>query len=119
MVGGFRIAPDRAATTRARAARRLLNQRGNVSKFKVFIFWFAAEFVLYALVVANGRAFNQGLYAWTLGSDMMISAFNFWFAVKFIEGKDNRSWPALVGCVLGGGTGSLISIALTKWAYGA
>jgi len=90
-----------------------------VQKFKVFGFWFAAEFVLYALVVANGRAFNQGLYAWTLGSDMMISAFNFWFAVKFIEGKDNRSWPALVGCVLGGGTGSLISIALTKWAYGA
>lgn len=89
-----------------------------MKRFKIFAFWFAAEFILYALVVANGRAYNQANYAATLISDMMISAFNFWFAVKFIEGKDNRSWPALVGCVLGGGTGSLCSIALTKWMYG-
>jgi hypothetical protein len=89
-----------------------------MQKLKVFAFWFAAEFVLYGLVVANGRAFNQALYGATLVSDMMISAFNFWFAVKFIEGKDNRTWPALAGCVLGGGSGSLVSIALTKWAYG-
>lgn len=89
-----------------------------MQKFKVFAFWFVAEFVLYALIVANGRAYNQANYAATLMSDMMISAFNFWFAVKFIEGKDNRTWPALAGCVLGGGTGSLVSIALTKWAYG-
>jgi hypothetical protein len=89
-----------------------------MKQFKIFAFWFAAEFILYALVVANGRAYNQANYAATLIYDMMISAFNFWFAVKFIEGKDNRSWPALVGCVFGGGTGSLCSIALTKWAYG-
>lgn len=89
-----------------------------MNRFKTFAFWFAAEFVLYALVVANGRAYVQANYLATLASDMLISAFNFWFAVKFIEGKDNRAWPALVGCVLGGGTGSLCSIALTKWLYG-
>lgn len=87
-------------------------------QFKIFAFWFTAEFVLYALVVANGRAYNQANYAATLISDMMISAFNFWFAVKFIEGKDNRTWPALLGCVLGGGSGSLASIAATRWLYG-
>ena len=48
----------------------------------------------------------------------MISAFNFWFAVKFIEGKDNRTWPALVGCVLGGMAGSVCSIAVTIYLYG-
>lgn len=89
-----------------------------MNKFKTFLFWFAAEFVLYGLVVANGRAYVQANYAATLASDMMISAFNFWFAVKFIEGKDNRTWPALTGCVLGGGAGSCASILLTKYLYG-
>lgn len=89
-----------------------------MNKFKIFLFWFCAEFVLYGLVVANGRAYNQANYAATLISDMMISAFNFWFAVKFIEGKDQRTWPALVGCVVGGGTGSICSILFTKWLYG-
>ena len=74
--------------------------------------------MLYALVVANGRAYNQGNYTATLISDMCISAFNFWFAVKFIEGKDNRTLPALLGCVLGGGAGSLSSIWLTIHIFG-
>jgi hypothetical protein len=90
-----------------------------VKQLKIFLFWFAAEYALFGLVVANGRAYNQANYAATLVSDMLISVFNFWFAVKFIEGKDNRTWPALLGCVLGGGCGSLSSIAFTKWAYGA
>ena len=88
-------------------------------RLKVFLFWFAAEFFLYALIVANGRAYNQVNYLATLVTDMTISGFNFWFAVKFIEGKDNRTWPAMLGCVLGGGTGSICSIVLTKWLYGA
>lgn len=90
-----------------------------MSKFKTFLFWFAAEFVIYGLVVANGRAYNQANYVATLGTDMLISAFNFWFAVKFIEGKDNRTWPALAGCVLGGGAGSVCSIWLTIAVYGS
>jgi hypothetical protein len=95
-----------------------MGKHSEMNRLKVFAFWFAAEFVLYGLVVANGRAFNQGLYSWTLGSDMMISAFNFWFAVKFIEGKDNRTLWAMAGCVLGGGTGSICSIFTTKLLYG-
>lgn len=89
-----------------------------MSKFKVFAFWFAAEFVLYGLVVANGRAYNQANYGWTLVTDMMISAFNFGFAVRFIENKDNRNRWAMLGCVCGGGLGSVTSILLTKWLYG-
>jgi len=87
--------------------------------FRIFAFWFAAEFVLYGLIVANGRAYNQGHYAWTLVTDMMISAFNFGFAVRFIEDKDNRNRWAMMGCVLGGGAGSCVSILITKWLYGA
>lgn len=87
-------------------------------ELKTFLFWFAAEFVLYGLLVANGRAYVQANYLATLATDMIISGFNFWFAVKFIEGKDNRTWPALVGCVFGGGSGSLFSIWLTLHVYG-
>jgi hypothetical protein len=89
-----------------------------MSKLKVFAFWFCAEAFIYGLVVANGRAYNQANYLATLFTDMMISGFNFWFAVKFIEGKDNRTFPALAGCVLGGGSGSLLAIFITTRFYG-
>lgn len=85
---------------------------------KIFLFWFAAEFVLYGFLVANGRAYVQANYPATLATDMFISGFNFYFVKKFIEGKDNRSLPAFLGCVLGGGSGSLVSIWLTVHMYG-
>lgn len=89
-----------------------------MKQFRIFAFWFAAQFVLYALVVANGRAYVQANYPATFISDMLIAAFNFWFAVKFIEGKDNRTRWALLGVVLGGGSGSLAAIFFTKMVYG-
>lgn len=91
----------------------------HLKQFKIFAFWFAAEFIQFGLIVANGRAYNQGNYIATLTTDMLISGFNFGIAVKFIENKDNRSWPAMLGCVMGGGTGSCVSILLTKMVYGS
>lgn len=90
-----------------------------MSKFRTFLFWFVAEFWIYALIVANGRAYVQGNYLWTILTDMVISFNTFWFSVKFIENKDNREWPAMLGCVLGGGTGSCAAIFITKLMYGA
>jgi hypothetical protein len=89
-----------------------------VTRLHTFAFWFAAEFILYGLIVANGRAYNQGHYAATLVTDMAISAFNFTIGVRFIENADNRNRWAMLGCVLGGGAGSLCSIFLTKMVYG-
>jgi hypothetical protein len=89
-----------------------------VKQAKIFAFWFAAEFILYGLIVANGRAYNQAHYGWTLVTDMMISAFNFTVGVRFIENADNRNRWAMLGCVCGGGTGSICSIFVTKWLYG-
>jgi hypothetical protein len=89
------------------------------SKLLRFTFWFIAEFTLYGLIVANGRAYNQGNYAATLITDMAISAFNFTIGAKFIDaGSEGRDRWALAGCVLGGATGSLISIFITKFIYG-
>lgn len=91
----------------------------NRAGVKRFLFWFAMEFTQFALIVANGRAYNQANYVATLGTDMVISGFNFWVAVKFIEDKDNRDRWSMAGCVLGGGAGSVVSIFVTKLIYGA
>lgn len=90
-----------------------------MSCWRRFAFWFAAEAVLYGLVVANGRAYNQANYAATVVTDMLISAFNFWVAAKFIDNKDNRDAWSFAGCVAGGATGSVLSILVTKVLYGA
>lgn len=90
-----------------------------MKQLKIFAFWFIAEFTQYSLIVANGRAYVLGNYYATLVTDMFISGFNFYVAVKFIENKDNRSPSAMAGCILGGGAGSCFAIAVTKWAYGA
>lgn len=87
-------------------------------KLRRFAFWFAAEFTLYGLIVANGRAYNQANYSATLVTDMLISAFNFYVAKKFIGDKDNQDGWSMAGCVLGGGAGSLTSILVTKFLYG-
>jgi hypothetical protein len=87
-----------------------------VLKLKTFLFWFALEFVLYALIVANGRAYNQGLLGYTFVTDMTISGFNFFIMDRFVKSDRNR-W-AFAGCVCGGGMGSICSILLTKFVYG-
>jgi hypothetical protein len=91
----------------------------NLVNFKRFAFWFGVEFFLYGMVVANGRAYNQAHYGWTLITDMIISWFNFYVAVKFIEGKENRDHWSMAGCVMGGGLGSVTMIFVTKFLYGA
>lgn len=90
-----------------------------MKKFKTFLFWFAAEAWIYALVVANGRAYVLANYPATFITDMIISGNTFWFAKKFLDDKDNREWPAMLGCILGGGTGSLLSIFITSRMYGS
>jgi hypothetical protein len=90
-----------------------------MNNYRRFAFWFAMEFISFALVVANGRAYNQGHYGWTLGTDMVISGFHFYAGAKFVEDDKNRDRWSMAGCVLGGGLGSVFSIFVTKWAYGA
>lgn len=89
-----------------------------MKKFRIFLFWFAAEFFIYAMLVANGRAYVQANYGATIFTDMVIAGNAFWFQKKFVEDKDNRTWPAILGCVTGGGLGSCFSIFVTKILYG-
>ena len=89
-----------------------------MDRVKLFAFWFAAEFITFALVVANGRAYNQAHYAATIITDMLISANGFYIGKKFIESADNRGPWAMAGCTLGGGTGSIFAIWATVHLYG-
>lgn len=85
---------------------------------KRFWFWFAMEFLSYALIVANGRAYVQGHYFWTVLTDLSISAQGFILSKKFIADKDSLDWIAMAGYVLGGASGSVFSIFITKVVYG-
>lgn len=84
-----------------------------------FWFYFCVQFISYALVVANGRAYVQGSYLWTAVTDTLIGAQNFLVMRKFVKDSgDSLHGASLAGYVLGGTLGSLVSIALTKVIYG-
>lgn len=90
-----------------------------VSHFGRFAFYFVMQFISYALVVANGRAYVQGSYAWTAVTDGMIAFQNFVVFRKFIKDSGEEiHGPSLLGYVLGGISGSLVAIWVTKAIYG-
>lgn len=90
-----------------------------MKKLGRFLFWFAAEFVVFALLVANGRAYVLGKYIPTVVTDGLILAFNFVLAKKFVNDKDNQDYWSMAGSVCGGMCGSCFSIYVTKVIYGA
>lgn len=77
-----------------------------------------AELISYFIIVANTRAFTQGLYFWTAITDAFFSAQQFILAKAMIDSKDARSFSSGLGCVLGGTSGSLLAIWVTKTLYG-
>jgi hypothetical protein len=90
--------------------------------FKRFAFWFVVEFVSFALVVANGRAYNQGNYLWTFITDTIIQVNGFIIGAKFARdtvGTEGHDPWMITGGAIGGASGSLFAIYLTKWLYGA
>lgn len=89
------------------------------SKAGQFAISFAFEFIAYFIVVANTRAFTQGSYFWTGLTDLLFSAQSFLVGKLMVDHKEFRSWAAGAGVVLGGTSGSLLSIFITKKLYGA
>jgi len=84
-----------------------------------FFFYFCVQFCSYALLVANGRAYVQGLYMWTAVTDASIAAMNFLVIRKMAkESQDDLHGPSFAGYVIGGTLGSLFSIWITKMVYG-
>lgn len=84
-----------------------------------FVFFFFENFISFAIIVANTRAFTQGHYFWTAITDTLFSLQGFIVAKLMIDDKDARSLYAGAGSVVGGTCGSLFSIWITKHLYGA
>lgn len=89
------------------------------TNFGKFAFYFLIQFISYALIVANGRAYVQGAYIWTAITDGLIAFQNFIVFRRFVKDSSTEiHGPSLVGYVLGGTCGSLVAIWITKIAYG-
>ena len=87
----------------------------NLGRFSLF---FSTQFAIYALLVANVRAYTQVRYVWTAGTDVVFATLNFFVtqAIAKQETGDKISWVAYV---LGGTSGSLAAIWVTVRLYGA
>ena len=79
---------------------------------KTFGLFFALQFLLYLLVTVNFRAIAQARYGWTVLTDTLISAAQFWIIRKV--GSSAEDVVALSGFVCGGPMGSSAGIYLSK-----
>ena len=82
---------------------------------KTFGLFFALQFLLYLLITVNFRAIAQGRYGWTVFTDMLISAAQFWIIRKV--GSSADSVIAWIGFVCGGAGGSSTGIYLSKKVF--
>jgi hypothetical protein len=88
---------------------------------RTFCLWFVLEALAFALVVANGRAYNQGNYMWTFVTDAIIQVNGFLVGAKFIKDTkdaEGHDWFMIVGGAIGGASGSLAAIWATVHLYG-
>ncbi len=85
-------------------------------RLRTFSFFFAVQFVSYALITWNYRSIAQGRISAVFASDLCFAAVNFTL-IKRVA-KAECPW-AMAGYVLGGACGSVASVVVTKWAYGS
>lgn len=77
---------------------------------------FTIMFIQYFLVVANTRAYAQGHYAWTAVTDLVFAWLNFTLIQQVAKSNSTKD---RVAYTLGGTTGALVAIWVTKIVYGA
>ena len=82
---------------------------------KTFSLFFALQFLLYLLVTVNFRAIAEARYGWTILTDTLISAAQFWIIRKV--GGSAESLVAWGGFVCGGASGSSAGIYLSKKVF--
>lgn len=82
---------------------------------KTFTLFFALQFFLFLLMTINYRAVAQARYGWTIATDMLISAAQFWIIRKV--GGSAEDVVAWSGFVCGGAAGSATGIYLSKKVF--
>lgn len=82
---------------------------------KTFILFFALQYGLFLLLAVNFRALAQARYGWTILTDTLISAAQFWIIRKVGSAESLVAW---YGFVCGGGMGSATGIWFTLKVFG-
>jgi len=90
--------------------------QGKPGQFAVF---YAIQFLSYALVVANTRAYTESRYLWTAATDLAFGLQAFLVTKLMVDcDADQRGFWAGLGYTVGGTSGSLAAIWLTLRIYG-
>ena len=71
---------------------------------KTFSLFFLLQFLMFLLLTVNYRAIAQARYGWTVITDVLISAAQFWIIRKV--GSSAEDFLAWSGFVCGGAAGS-------------
>jgi hypothetical protein len=79
---------------------------------KDFFVMFFSQLCAYLLITINFRAVAHSNYGWTAGTDLAFAGFNFWLIKRIAKSESTIAW---VGYTLGGVTGSLLGIFVTKF----
>lgn len=83
-----------------------------------FLFFGLAEFLSFFIIVMNTRAVAQGSYLWTAITDSVFTLQGFALGKMMMDDANARTWYVGMGVVVGGTSGSLFSIFITKMLYG-
>jgi hypothetical protein len=86
-----------------------------VKPLREFLFFFALQFISYAVITWNYRAVAQARYLSIGISDLCCAGLGF-TAIKRVSKAEGHA--ALAGYVLGGAFGSMLSAWITTKAYG-
>lgn len=87
-----------------------------MSKVWLFIELFFIQIVLYVFLVINFRAVAQANIAWSVGTDTIIAAMNF-FVIRKIASSEN-STLMFTAYTLGSAVGSVAGIVVSKLLLG-
>lgn len=88
-----------------------------IPQLKRFSLFASTQALSYFLIVANTRAYTQGHYGWTAGTDGVYAALQFFLLRRLVKDDATDPW-SFAGYVIGGVIGSLLSIAVTTRLYG-
>jgi hypothetical protein len=78
---------------------------------KDFFVMFFSQLCAYLLITINMRAIAHSNYAWTAGSNLTFAGFNYWLIKRIAKSESTLAW---IGYTLGGVTGSMLGIFLSK-----
>lgn len=80
---------------------------------KEFALLFSVQFFQYCIVCVSFIALAKGSYAWTFITDMACGI-NSFFIIQRISSMDRKSHSGMVAYTIGGASGSMLAIYLTK-----